>query len=233
VPDYDLHLPLLSVPFALGTNAETIPAEVPYLAADSAGVAKWRERLRQDGETLRVGFRWAGSSTFVDEHHRSTAFERWRPVLETAGVRWYSLQTEDRAAEFSRLPGASLRDLSAQLTDFTETAAVIANLDLVITTDTSVAHLAGALGKPVWIALKHVPDWRWLLDREDSPWYPTARLFRQRRAGEWDEVIARIAAELARLVADRREQPARQRRQDVAGGGLFGLFGNRRDRPVI
>jgi hypothetical protein len=121
-----------------------------------------------------------------------------------------------------------MRDLSAQLTDFTETAAVIANLDLVITTDTSVAHLAGALGRPVWIAIKHVPDWRWLVEREDSPWYPSARLFRQRRAGDWDEVFARIAAELDRLAASRPESSPRQRGRAMAGIGRFNLFGNRR-----
>jgi hypothetical protein len=191
-------------------------------------VARWEERLRQDGEGLRVGFRWGGSSTFVEEHHRSTAFERWRPVLETRGVRWYSLQTDDRANESSQLSTVAMRDLSAQLTDFTETAAVIANLDLVITTDTSVAHLAGALGRPVWIAIKHVPDWRWLVEREDSPWYPSARLFRQRRAGDWDEVFHRIAAELDQLAAGRPEPPLRQRGGAIAGDGLFNLFGNRR-----
>ena len=233
LPDYDLHLPLMSVPLILGTTEATIPADVPYLAADPARVAIWGDRLRPEGGGLRVGFRWAGGSTFVGESHRSTTFERWRPVLETPNICWYSLQTEDRAAEFSRISTVAIRDLSAQLTDFTETAAVIANLDLVITTDTAVAHLAGALGRPVWIALKHVADWRWLLDREDSPWYPTARLFRQRRAGDWDEVIARIAAELDHLAASRREQPLRQPGRGMPGRGLFNVFGNRRGRPIV
>src|SRR5205823_430669 len=131
VPDCDLQLPLLSVPFTLGTTLETIPADVPYLAAEPARVAAWAERLRRDDAALRVGFRWAGSSTFIAEHHRSTDFECWRPVLETPGVRWFSLQTEGRAAEFSQLPGVAIDDLSAQLTDFAETAGIIANLDLV------------------------------------------------------------------------------------------------------
>lgn len=203
VPEHEVHLPLLSVPFVLGAAGESIPGDSPYISADPARAAYWNEQLRGDGALLRVGFRWAGSSTFVDEHHRSTDFPRWRPLLETAGVRWYSLQTEARAAEVSLLAGTGIEDLSGLLTDFAETAAIIANLDLVITTDTAVAHLAGAMGKPVWIALKWVPDWRWLLDRDDSPWYRTARLFRQRRLGDWDDPIARIAAELAKLVAGR------------------------------
>ncbi len=189
---FDVHLPLLSVPRLFGTTPSSIPAKVPYLAADAADRERWRAEL-DGGDSLRVGVVWAGSATHANDRNRSIAPDLLEPLLALPGVRWFGLQVGDRAAQPT--PGA-LTDLGPRLTDFAETAAVIANLDLVLTVDTAVAHLAGAIGAPVWVLLPHVPDWRWMLDREDSPWYPTMRLFRQQQRGEWQPVIERVAAEL-------------------------------------
>jgi ADP-heptose:LPS heptosyltransferase len=132
----------------------------------------------------------------INDARRSTDLARLKPLLATPGVSFVSLQVGPRAAEIASLPSGPLLDLSAELTDFAETAGAILNLDLVIAVDTSVAHLAGALGRPVWIMLPFSPDWRWLLDRDDSPWYPTARLYRQQAPGDWDDVVARVVADL-------------------------------------
>ena len=153
---------------------------------------EWRRRLA--GEGRAVGLVWAGNPQHENDHNRSIPFARCRPLLEVGGIRWFSLQVGHRTADLAGVDG--IADLAPQLDDFGETAAAIEALDLVITVDTSVAHLAGALGKPVWLLLPHVPDWRWLLDRSDSPWYPTMRLFRQARRGDWDEVIVRVRAAL-------------------------------------
>jgi Glycosyltransferase family 9 (heptosyltransferase) len=199
----------MSLPFVLGITNETIRAEAHYLAADPMAVQRWRSELG-DAPGLKVGINWAGTPSFKGERHRSTTLERWRPVWDVAGIRWFSLRVGERTDDLLLVPSVSVRDLSPLLTDFNATAAVITNLDLVITTDTSVAHLAGALGRPVWIALRHIPDWRWMLEQETSPWYPTARLFRQQAPGDWDEVFQRIAAELAQLVGSRSARGARR-----------------------
>jgi hypothetical protein len=191
--EFDVHLPLLSVPRLFGTTTHSIPAAVPYLAPAAADRERWRAELG-GGEGLRVGLVWAGSPTHADDRNRSIAPELLEPLLELPGVRWFSLQIGARADHAPRGP---LTDLAPRLVDFAETAAVIANLDLVLSVDTAVAHLAGAVGAPVWTLLPYVPDWRWMLDRDDSPWYPTMRLFRQQHRGEWQPVIERVAAELA------------------------------------
>ena len=198
LPAHEMHCPIASLPLAFRTAVETIPAQVPYLHADPALVAQWRETLASTDDGLRVGLVWAGNPKQGSERRRGIGLEPCLPLFEVAGVRWHSLQVGERASELARLaPGAAL-DLSERLDDFAETAAVIANLDLVVTTDTAVAHIAGAMGKPVWILLMFAADWRWLRGRDDSPWYPSARLFRQQSPGDWRGVIYRVKSELER-----------------------------------
>jgi tetratricopeptide (TPR) repeat protein len=197
-PDFDIHAPLLGVPRFFGTSWEQIPAAVPYLSAEPAAIARWREKLNA-GPELKVGVAWSGNPKQGGDRKRSIPIERLLPMLSVPGIRWYGLQVGERAADLARLPPGMVSDLSPELSDFAETAAVMANLDLVIGVDTSVAHFAGALGRPGWIMLAFVPAWQWLLDREDSPWYPTLRLFRQPRPGDWESVVARVTAELERL----------------------------------
>jgi tetratricopeptide (TPR) repeat protein len=190
-PPVDFHCPLLSLPERFGTHLATIPAKMPYLTAQAEAVTRWRREIG-DVPALKVGLVWAGNAKHHSEPDRSLGLERLAPLLELPGIRWFSLQVGERAGDVARLPAGMIVDLSRGLTDFAETAAMIANLDLVVAVDTSVVHLAGALGRPVWAMLPFAPDWRWLLDREDSPWYPSLRLFRQPRAGDWDGVIARV-----------------------------------------
>ena len=196
LPHFDLHCPLLSLPDRFGTTLATIPAELPYLTPDPEAVEHWRLKLG-DGPRLKVGIAWAGNRSHKNDRNRSVAIERLLPILEVPGIRWFSLQVGERAGDVARLPIGMVADLSGQLGDFGDTAAVIANLDLVIAVDTAVAHLAGALGRPVWTMLAFAPDWRWLLDRGDSPWYPSSRLFRQARPGDWDGVLSQIRQALA------------------------------------
>jgi tetratricopeptide (TPR) repeat protein len=198
LPDFDLQCPLLSLPRAFATTLATIPAEVPYLSATPEAIARWRSRLG-DAPGIKVGLAWAGSAQHRSDARRSIALTEFDPLLTLAGVRWFSLQVGARAADLACLPGGRVTDLSGELTDFAETAAALHNLDLVIAVDTAVAHLAGALARPAFLLLRARPDWRWLLAREDSPWYPTLRLFRQRRPGDWPEVMARVRAALAAM----------------------------------
>jgi tetratricopeptide (TPR) repeat protein len=186
-PPFDLHCPLLSLPLAFGTTLDAVPAEVPYLAADPVAVARWRERLAT-AAGLKVGLVWAGSPQHKNDRNRSIAFDRLAPLFAIRSISWFSLQVGERAGDLAGLAAGAVTDLSPALSDFSETAAAVAALDLVIVVDTAVAHLAGALGKPVWIMLPHVADWRWLIGRDDSPWYPTARLFRQPARGDWESV---------------------------------------------
>lgn len=199
----DFELPLMSVPFALGTTETTIPTNVPYLVADTERAAVWRSRLPQDG--FRIGIAWRGRPNVPIDRGRSFPLRCLAALARLPGVRLISLQKDHGLEEVHTLPSGMIVEMLGPEFDagpggFVDAAAVMMRLDLVISVDTSLAHLAGALGRPVWIALQRVPDWRWLLEREDTPWYPTARLFRQRAAGEWDEVFERMAAELAPIV---------------------------------
>jgi tetratricopeptide (TPR) repeat protein len=201
-PAHDYHCPLLSLPLALRREISGIPNDVPYLAAAPDKFQAWKQVLEQDGGR-KVGIVCSGNPNHLSDRNRSIPLRQFSPLLET-GASFYLLQTECRAEDEAFLSETSrIRDLRQRLTDFTETAALIACLDLVISVDTSVAHLAGALGKPVWILLPFSPDWRWMLDREDSPWYPTARLFRQTEMGDWQGVIERVREALALRVEAR------------------------------
>ncbi len=203
-PPYDLQCPLLSLPFAFRTTLDNIPARLPYLHADPRLVEEWRGRLGGGG-ALKVGLVWAGNPRQKSEPKRGIGLEPCLPLLRVDGVRWYSLQAGKRAADAARLAPGALTDLSPQLSDFAETAAAIANLDLVVTTDTAVAHLSGALARPTWVMLRWSPDWRWHLGRDDNPWYPGCmRLFRQPRRDDWPAVVANVKSALEALVAARR-----------------------------
>jgi tetratricopeptide (TPR) repeat protein len=196
LPPFDFHCPLLSVPFALDTTLATIPAPPGYVTAPSARVAMWRERLVPTPKK-RVGVVWRGNPKHANDANRSIAFERFQRVFDTAGCEFVSLQVGPNSTEAAALAAhPQCIDLTAAITDFSDTAALIAQLDLVLAVDTSVAHLAAALGKPVWILLPFSPDWRWLLHRDDSPWYPSVRLFRQPAIGDWDSVVEAVVREL-------------------------------------
>ena len=166
-----------------------------------ATVARWRDRMAGEGEGLRVGLVWAGNPRFPGDRLRSPRLEGLRAVLDVPGVRLFGLQKGPGREDLERvaLP-ASFTDLGREVADFADTAAIMANLDLVISSCTGPAHLAGALGVPLWVVLPFSPDWRWLLGRDDSPWYPTARLFRQDRVGDWTRVAARVAEALRGLM---------------------------------
>jgi tetratricopeptide (TPR) repeat protein len=206
---FDLHCPLLSLPLALGTTLATIPAAPAYLRADAALAEAWRVRLAGVPE-IRVGLVWAGkprrdvaSSLIAIDRRRSLPPALLAPLLALPGVRFFSLQAGGPAA-----PDAfALTDFMPEMTDFADTAALIANLDLVISVDTAAAHLAAALGKPVWLLDRFDPCWRWLIGRRDSPWYPSLRIYRQPAPGDWDSVLAEVAADLAAL----RDAPRRLR----------------------
>jgi hypothetical protein len=205
LPRFDLHCPLLSLPERFATTLETVPVGAPYLTPDPEEVERWRLKLG-GGPRLKVGIAWAGNRSHKNDRSRSVAIERLSPILDIPGIRWVSLQVGERAGDLDRLPIGTVVDISDQLGDFGDTAAVIANLDLVIAVDTAVAHLAGALGRPVWAMLPFAPDWRWMLDRGDSPWYPTLRLFRQGTDRSWDAVIGHLAKELAAPSRPRRSR---------------------------
>lgn len=196
-PPFDTFAYLMSLPFILGTTLANLPAQIPYLEADRMLTARWGAALQGSGASTKVGVVWAGSAGYQNDRYRSLPFTLLAPLAKIAGVKLYSLQMGAAAAERAAEPwGSELHDLGGALTDFSVTAAVIANLDLLVCVDTAVAHLAGALGKPVCLMLPEPAEWRWLKERADSPWYPTFRLYRQQRAGEWEGVIAAIAAEL-------------------------------------
>jgi hypothetical protein len=190
VPDrFDYHIPLMSLPLALGTTLGTIPAPKRYLAAEPERVAHWRARI--GGEGFRIGVAWRGNRSVFGAEGKEFPLQALIPLSRMPGVRLISLQKD---------PGPILDGLKLEQFDgvdqggdaFIDSAAIIENLHLVISADSAPAHLAGALGAPVWVALKHVPDWRWLLNREDSPWYPGMRLFRQKEPGDWESVFREI-----------------------------------------
>lgn len=201
LPEFDLHYPLLSLPLQFDTTLESIPAKIPYISADKQLIKKWREKVLPDNSKLKVGIVWSGNPDNIKIRSKSCSLEAYSPFADLDDVTFYSLQKGKAAEQVKHTPaGMKLIDYTEELKDFADTAALIENLDLVISVDTAVAHLAGALGKPVWTLLPFAPDWRWMLQREDSPWYPSMRLFRQSPLGEWQSVIARITKELKVLL---------------------------------
>lgn len=194
LPEHDLQLPLLSVPYVLKTRLESIPREVPYVAAPAEAAPKWTAKICAERGRLKVGLAWSGAKENVANFSkRSLRLSALAPLFQLPGIAFYSLQVGEAGAEARELaPGTAWVDLTSEIEDFGDTAGLISQLDLVISVDTAVAHLAGALGKPVWVLLPYVPDWRWLLGRTDSPWYPTMRLFRQQALGEWPGVVVEV-----------------------------------------
>jgi Flp pilus assembly protein TadD len=202
MPAFDLHCPMVSLPLAFGTTMATIPAATPYLHADPAQAARWADRLgSSDGSGLRVGVVWAGSArthqptAVLIDRRRSMDPRHLALIFDVPGIRFFSLQHDGPAAPAS----FPLTDVMGEMDDIADTAALVANLDLVISVDTAVAHLAGALGKPVWLLDRHDACWRWLIGRSDSPWYPNLRIYRQKQPGDWTAVMRDVVRDLAAL----------------------------------
>ncbi len=194
LPAVDYRCPLLSLPLAMHTDADTIPGGVPYLGVDPALAAAWQAKLGARRAPLRIGLAWSGSGAHENDRNRSLSLAMLLAAFDGADVECFSLQKDVRADDRAALEADDrIRHFGDELRDFADTAALVAAMDLVISVDTSVAHLAGALAKPVWLLLPFPPDWRWLLDRDDSPWYPTARLFRQPHHGDWATPLRRVA----------------------------------------
>jgi tetratricopeptide (TPR) repeat protein len=197
LPPFDVHCPLGSLPLAFKTELASIPAEIPYLNAADDRIAKWRPRI-ETFDRPRIALVWSGNPAHANDRNRSIALAKLAPIWATGGRRILSLQRDTRPedSEFMRNT-PEIAELGSDLADFADTAAVIALCDVVISVDTAVAHLAAAMGRPVWIMLPFSPDWRWTLDGTASPWYPAARLFRQPQLGDWESVIDQVARELA------------------------------------
>jgi tetratricopeptide (TPR) repeat protein len=193
LPAFDTQASLLSLPHLCNTSLATIPAQVPYLTPTQPTGSSPRS---QSSSPRKIGFVWGGDPDHLNDRDRSCPLNEFRAFLGKPGMMFYSLQKGPHSTELLTVSDIPIEDLSDRLHDFADTAAVVAELDLVISVDTSVAHLAGAMGKPVWVLLSFASDWRWLMHREDSPWYPTARLFRQSRHNNWAEVCHRVAAAL-------------------------------------
>jgi tetratricopeptide (TPR) repeat protein len=197
LPPFDFHCPLLSLPLAFRTVRDAIPAGVPYLFPSAERAARWKQSVPDTG-VRRIGLAWAGNADFKGDRSRSIGLERLSPLLSVGGVAFFSLQKDLRAGDRDiLLKHPQVTPLGEAIADFDDTAAIMASLDIVISSDTSVVHLAGALGRPVWILLQQVADWRWSLDRADCPWYPTARLFRQPKLDDWESVVREVAGALA------------------------------------
>lgn len=200
--DYDVYIPLMSLPALFHTTLETIPHYVPYLSVSPEKIAQWQPRF--DHQKLNIGIVWSGNPQFIDNHNRSCQLADFLPLAQISEIQLYSLQKGDAAqlqlTEFTEL---SIISLNQELQNFADTAAVLRCLDLLISVDTSVPHLAGALGTSVWLLLKYVPDCRWLLDRNDSPWYPTMRLFRQTSPKNWQPVFQQVAEALQQFKKSR------------------------------
>jgi Flp pilus assembly protein TadD len=192
--EFDFYCPMASLPLAFGTTVESIPSDVPYLKADPVLTERWSKRVQATGAGMKVGLAWAGRAEQVNNYNRSIPANLLSPLGEVPEVQYFSLQKERVGT-----PDFPIIDWTREFTDLADTAALMENLDLVITVDSAVAHLAGAIGHPVWVLLAHQTDFRWMLKREDNPWYPSLRLFRQTRHREWEEPISRVVRELEAL----------------------------------
>lgn len=202
LPAFDSCIALLGLPRLLGTTLASIPCDIPYLHPDPARAAHWAARLAADASALKVGLFWATDSGARTTAQRTLTLQSLAPLARVGGATFYSLQRGTPAREAATPPaGMRLVDLSGELADFADDAALMASLDLVVSMDTATAHLAGALGRPAWVLTHFPPPWNWMLEREDSPWYPSVRLFRQARGEGWSPVIERMALALAQRAA--------------------------------
>jgi tetratricopeptide (TPR) repeat protein len=198
LPEFDVHCPLLSLPSLFNTTLDNIPAKVPYIIPNLTLVQEWREVINYSDFNLKIGLVWATDRL---PKEKSCSLQVFSSLTSLNDISFYSLQKGEPAIQAKKPPkGMTFFDYTEKISDFSDTAAFIMNLDLVISVDTAVAHLAGALGKPVWTLLPFTPDWRWMLNREDSPWYPTMKLFRQSAPGNWNAVMARVQKELSALI---------------------------------
>lgn len=196
LPPFDLQIPLLSLPHVFGTTLATVPASCPYLTVDPVRAARWRDRLG-DGPEAKVGLVWAGNPRHGNDRNRSMSLRDLLNLPMVPSLRYFSLQRDRAAVELTQLGLTKVvPDLGAEIDDFDDFAAAIAAMDLVISVDTAPAHLAGALAKPIWLLLPFSADWRWQTETQESPWYPTMTLYRQKKAGDWAEVMARVSADL-------------------------------------
>jgi hypothetical protein len=198
LPPFDLQCPLLSLPLACGTTVDSVPRDMPYLVAPQDRVETWRARLGPRNR-LRVGIAWSGQQRHINDRNRSMLLAQLAP-LDRLGVALFGLQKDVRGVDRAMSTTfRNLRLLGDEITDFRDTAALLTLMDVVVTFDTSIAHLAGALARPLLLMLPNVCDWRWMLNRDDSPWYPTAHLFRQIRPGHWSDVVQRVCARVATM----------------------------------
>ncbi len=211
LPDYDLHCPMLSLPHGFRTRIDTVPSDTPYLLVDQAAASRWRWRLDEASlDQAYIGLVWAGASrpdmpdAFAMNRRRSLTLSQFAPLADVPGVRFVSLQLNAKAEAVP--PGMAMLDPMAEMADFADTAALVANLDLVIAADTAVAHLAGALGRPVWVLSRYDACWRWLAGRQDSPWYPSLRFYRQPRPGDWDSVLSAVREDLRMFFFEKKNQ---------------------------
>jgi len=202
---YDYACSIMSLPSLYDTRAETIPCDIPYLQTPIGKVEAWKQKIQTNfqAKKLNVGVVWAGNPRHPGDDKRSIDFSVFKDIFDVDDVTWFSLQVGKRCVDLENLEQGIVVDYSADLTDYAESAALVENLDLVITVDSSVAHLSGGLGKPTWVLLAFVPDWRWELDREDSFWYPNVRLFRQQQIGDWKNTIVRVREELKNYCKNR------------------------------
>jgi hypothetical protein len=200
-PHFDVHCPLMSLPLALKTTIDTIPSAVPYITVSRNAVENWRPKLI--AQKLKVGIAWAGNPDFGRDRDRSIPLKTMLPLTRIDGIKYFSLQKDLRERDDELLDAnPHIARVDKEINDFEDTAAMMMSLDLVISVDTSVANLAGALGRPVWMLLPLVSEWRWLLEGNDTPWYPTARLFRQANVGDWTTVVDDVCVALERVAHD-------------------------------
>jgi len=235
---FDYHVSLMDLPKIFATTLETIPAEVPYIHACPTKAEYWRKKLA--GPYFKVGIVWAGSPTHGNDRYRSCMLNYFAPLTKVVGVQLYGLQKGEAAAQAEELADEmAITNLGTEFEDFTDTAAAIENLDIVVSVDTAVLHLAGAMGKPVWALLPLSPDWRWMLKRQDSPWYPTMKLFRQKKWGQWEPVFQRVAEELRTMAAKEiRRQKTEFVKQKFSphnydGGQNISDFNKKKNIPAI
>jgi len=207
LPPFDVHCPLLSLGLVFHTDLTSIPSDVPYLRAEPDAIGKWEKRLGASSRP-RIGIVWSGNPQHLNDHNRSIPFAHLLPLF-TDDFEWVSLQKVVRESEQVLLEGSAVRHFGDEIMDFSDTAALVQIMDLVISVDTSIAHLAGAMSRRLWLLLPYLSDWRWLLERNDSPWYPGARLFRQLKPGDWDDVFGRVQMELPSMTAARGTVSAR------------------------
>jgi tetratricopeptide (TPR) repeat protein len=201
IPHFDVHCPLMSLPLAFKTSVETIPGVVPYLTVPKHAVEKWRPKL-SDAQELKVGIAWAGNPDFAGDRARSILLQNILAVTRVNGIKYFSLQKDLRHGDDEILnANPHIVRIDKDINDFEDTAAILMSLDLVISSDTAIVNLAGASGRPVWVLLPFASDWRWLIDRDDTPWYPTARLFRQAAVGDWTTLVDEVCAALEQSVA--------------------------------